>query len=297
MSFGSETGRTRAGTKGFSSKQKKLKRKKQDYHIRRRGHFQEEGQLNPEEVRARTIIALDRLGHQVLSSEGGYGLQDWLRSLDSLLDDFQEKVGEGHVTEEFRAKRQAAVASLTSPPADAATDEEISKATQEESSARAALEELERKAAERLASLREERDACAKDLKVEKEKLEELRAAKQSRQFFSRLVRSGPSTEQSEKTVESLEAKLNKLGEEIERSRKARSVLGATDEGKGEAAYPEAERRLEDARNRLISLQEDRKDRVQLTKEREAATKAISEMISSLRLDSPQTSQETTEEG
>ena len=296
MSFGSETGRTRSGTKGFSSKQKKLKRKKQDYHIHRRGHFQEEGQLNPEEVRGRTIIALDRLGHQVLSSEGGYDLQDWTRSLDSLLDDFQEKIGAGQITDEFRARRQAAVLSLTSPPADVATDEEIVKATQEEASARKALEELEKKAAERLASLRVERDACAKDLKLEREKLEELQAAKQSRQFFSRLVRSGPSTEESEKRIEGLEARLTKLEEEIEKSRKVRSVLEARDESTGEPAYPEAERRLEEARNRLVSLQEDRKDRVQLTKEREAATKAISEVISSMKLESPKPPQETTQE-
>lgn len=65
MSFGGGTGRTRSGTKGFSSKEKKQKRKKQDYHIHKRAHFQETERPDPEEVRKRTILALERLGHQV----------------------------------------------------------------------------------------------------------------------------------------------------------------------------------------------------------------------------------------
>ena len=77
MSFGSETGRTRSGTKGSSSKEKKQKKKKkQEFHSHRRAHFQESERHDPEEVRARTIIALDKLGHQVLSTEpGGYDLR------------------------------------------------------------------------------------------------------------------------------------------------------------------------------------------------------------------------------
>jgi len=287
LSFGSETGRTRSGTKGFSSKQKKLKRKKQDYHVHRRGHLQEAQQLDLEEVRARTILALDRLGHQVLSTEGGYDLQDWMKSLDSLLDDFQEKVGADQITEEFRARRQAAVLPLASPAAVGDTDVEIENATQEEVAARAALAELEKKAAEKLASLRDERDACGRDLKLEKERLDEIREAKQSRQFFSRLVRAGPSTEQPEKRIEELEAKLSRLEEEIDRSRKVRSALASSSAGEGHSAYPEAEQRLEDARDKLISLQEARKDKIQLTKEREAATKTISELISSMTLEGP----------
>ena len=80
LSFGSETGRTRSGTKGISGKSnKKTKRKKQEYHIHRRAYAQESERLKPAEVRARTILALDRLGHQVLSTEpGGYDLEDWL---------------------------------------------------------------------------------------------------------------------------------------------------------------------------------------------------------------------------
>ena len=72
MSFGGGgTGRTRSGSKGFSSKEKKEKRKKQEYHIHKRAHFQETERPDAEEVRKRTILALEKLGHQVLSTEPG----------------------------------------------------------------------------------------------------------------------------------------------------------------------------------------------------------------------------------
>ena len=185
MSFGSETGRTRSGSKGFSSKEKKQKRKKQEFHSHRRAHFQESGRLDPEEVRARTVLALDRLGHQVLSSEpGGYDLEDWMRSLNSLLDDFQEKVGAERVTDEFRTRSREALSRVVPSSSARDIDSEIEKQIQEEKEASAAVDEAKKRASDRLASLREERDACGKELKARKEKLAEIREANQSRQFF-----------------------------------------------------------------------------------------------------------------
>ncbi len=279
MSFGSQSGRTRSGTKGSSSNQKKLKRKKQEFHTHRAGHLQESERLNPEEVRARTIIALDRLGHQILSNEpGGYDLEHWMRSLTSLLDDFQEKLGSEKVSDEFRARRQAALLSLAPRPVPDDVVAEIEKHTKEEAAAMEAIAELERKAASTLASLREEREACAKDLRLEKKKLAEVREAKQTRQFFSRLLKAGPSTEQAEKSVADLEQKLSKLEEDIDRLRKVRSA------SEGNPAYVDALRKLDEARARLAELQSARQNSVQLTQEREIATKAISEAIASMKL-------------
>ena len=145
LSFGSETGRTRSGTKGVSGKaKKKLKRKKQEYHMHR-GHFHEEEQVSPEQVRARTVLALDRLGHQVLSTEpGGYDLEAWVRSLNSLLDDFEEKIGEEKVTDEFRKAREGALAPLLSRSVSGDVDSEIRKLVDEEADQRARLSELDR---------------------------------------------------------------------------------------------------------------------------------------------------------
>jgi hypothetical protein len=275
MSFGGGgTGRTRSGSKGFSSKEKKQKRKKQEYHIHKRAHFQETERPDAEEVRKRTILALERLGHQVLSSEpGGYDLEDWMRNINALLDDFGEKVGDGFAGEEFRARRQQALSGLAPSSSATEIDSEIEKVTQEEVTASAAVGEAENMASAKLVSLREERDACVKELKEERERLSELKA-KQSRQLFSRLLRSGPSTAEAEKSVAQLESKLEGLEREIERRRRVRS----------DPAYIEAEKRFEAARGRLLELQTSRQGLLQLAQEREAATQALSEMISSLKL-------------
>jgi len=285
LSFGGGTGRTRSGTKGFSSKEKKQKRKKQDYHIHKRAHFQETERPDPEEVRKRTILALERLGHQVLSSEpGGYDLEDWMRSLNSLLEDFEDKVGDGVVGDEFRARSQQALGRLVPSSSAKEIDQEIEKTTEEQAAASAAIDEAERRASARLASLREERDACVKELKKEKDKLAEIKEARQSRQFFSRILRAGPSTEQAEASVAELESKLKRTEDEIERMRKARSVAGGGVSGQGDPAYVEAQKRFEAARSKLLALQSSRENILQLVSEREAATQTLSQMISALEL-------------
>ncbi len=284
MSFGSGTGRTRSGSKSFSSKEKKEKRKKQEYHVHKRAHFQETERPDAEEVRKRTILALDRLGHQVLSSEaGGYDLEDWRRSLDSLLDDFQEKVGEGIVGDEFRARSQQVLSRLVPSSTIGGIDSEIQKLTQEEAAASAAVEEARVRASARLASLKEEREACMKELKAQRERLAEIKEARESRQFFSRFLRAAPSTDEAEAKVAGLESKLKNLEEEIERARKARSGA-AGGAGEGDQAYLEARTRLESARAQLLDLQSSRQNLMQLAGEREEAAKALTEIISSLKL-------------
>jgi hypothetical protein len=288
MSFGSETGRTRSGSKGFSNKEKKQKRKKQEFHSHRRAHFQESERRDPEEVRARTILALEKLGHQVLSSElGGYDLHDWIRSLNSLLVDFQEKVGAERVAEEFGTRSQEILGRLVPSSSAKDIDSEMEKLTQEQEAARVAVDEAVKRAAARRASLREERDACGKELKAEKEKLAELKEARQSRQFFSRILRAGPSTEVAEARVAELESKLKNLEEELERSRKARSAAGGGAQAEGDSGYLEAQQRFEAARDKLLDLQVARQNLLQLASQREEATNALSAMISTLKLSGP----------
>lgn len=284
MSFGSETGRTRSGTKGFSNKTKKQKKKKQEYHTHKRALLQETTPQDPEQVRARTLLALDKLGHQVLSTEpGGYDLERWTKNLNSLLDDFEEKIGEGNISGEFRARRREALSFLVPPARGAEIDAEVERLVKDEAAARAVMEEAETKTAARLASLREERDKATKDLKSKREKLAEIQEARQSRQFFSRLFKSAPSTEEAEASVRQLEARLREIEEEIDRSRKARAA-GEDDHGKDDPAYQEAQRRLEAARASLLRMQSAIRDRSQLTRERETATQTIAAVISSMKL-------------
>jgi hypothetical protein len=290
LSFGSQTGRTRSGTKGFSGKDKKQKKRKQEYHIHKRAHFQEEGGLDPEALRARTIIALDKLGHQVLSTEpGGYDLANWTRNFNALLDDFQERIGPDKTTGELRARREEAVKYLVAPPDSPEVAAEMEKLTQEEAATRDALDAERKRVAERVVSLTKEHDDCEKELKEARENLAEVKEAAESRGFFSRMLKTGPSLDQAEAKVKELEAKLSSLGEEIERSRKAKS--GGSD---GDPAYAEAEKKLDDLQRRLAELDAARQSAHQRTREREMATKTIAEAISSMRLDGPSSGEAAT---
>ena len=285
MSFGSETGRTRSGTKGFSRGGKKQKKKKQDYHTHK-GAYRTAERQDPEQVRERTILALDRLGHQVLSTEpGGYDLEHWTRNFNSLLDDFEEKVGGENITDEFRARRQEAMGYLSQRAAAGGADGEVARLLAEEEAARKSLDEADKANASKLSSLREQRDACAKELKAKREELAEIAESRQSRQFFSRILRTGPSTKEAEAQVKELEAKLRGLEEEIERSRKARVTVQS-----GEAA--EAQSRLDAARAKLLELQSTRRDEIQLSKEREVAAQTISSIIASMKFESRASAQE-----
>ncbi len=286
LSFGSQTGRTRSGTKGFSSKEKKLKRKKQEFHSRRRAHDQQTMRPDAEEVRARTILALDRLGHQVISTEpGGYDLEDWVRSLDSLLDDFQEKVGADRITEEFRARRREAVSYLVGQSRSAVIDSEVQRLARDEEEARRAFEEAQGKAAERLASLRGEREEREKELKAEKQRLAEMMEAKRSRNRFSRILRAAPSTEQAEASVARLESELRRIEEEIEGSRKPPSTADGRGNDELGKELLDARQRLEAIQARMVDLQSARQSSLQLAREREIATQSISGVISSMKLE------------
>lgn len=286
MSFGSQTGRTRSGSKNFSNKEKKLKRKKQEFHTHKRLHEQVGVPVDLEEVRARTLLTLDRLGHQVLSTEpGGYDLEHWVRSLNSLLDDFQEKLGPEKVTAAFLETRQRVVGSLA-VPSTGEIESEMQRLTVEEGEATAAIERAKKKAADQLTALKEKRVSRESELHEKKERLAEMKKAKQSRGLFSRVLRSAPPTEQAEAEVASLETELQELDVEVEKSRKARSA------GEGDPEQLEAQNRLEAAAARLAQLQSARQASLQLASEREAATKALADAISALVLQDAQAGEE-----
>lgn len=283
MSFGSETGRARSGSKGFSSKEKKLKRKKQEYHTHKRAHLQEETQLDPEQVRERTIIALDRLGHQVLSTEpGGYDLLAWLRSLNALLDDFQERVGADQLSPEFLAVRQRVTESLAPSGLPEDINKEVEKLTKEAAAARSSLDELEEKAAAKLSSLRAEREETTKKVKVQKEKLAATVEARRTRSLFARLVNAGPSAADAEKAVTDVESKLKGVEDEIETTLKTRSVAGGRSLGEFEAARLELLQRLDEIQKRLGEIRAAEETKLQLAREREEATKAVGDAIRSI---------------
>ena len=110
------------------------------------------------------------------------------------------------------------------------------------------------------------------------------------------MLGSGPSTVQAEARVAELEARLKKLGEEIDSHRKARSAAVASAPPEGDSPTLEAQKRLGAIQERLAELQTAKQSRLQLSRERDIATKTISEMISSMNL-GPSASKDGPREG
>jgi len=210
-----------------------------------------------------------------------------IEGLNLVLDGFQEKVRAERIRDGLRGRRQEVALALV-PSSSSEIDQEIEKLNREEATTKAELEASARKATSRRASLRDERDACAKELKVEREKLAEMKEERQSRAFFSRILKSGPSTEGAEARVEQLEAKLKGLEEEIDRSLKTKQATGEGAREEPGSPGVESVKRLEAVQQRLTELQSAKQASLQLAHEREIATKRISDVISSMKLDGAQ---------
>jgi hypothetical protein len=276
LNYGSEAGRTRIGSKSSSNKTKKLKRKKDEFHSHKKLHFQEIEPLGLEQVKERTILTLDRLGHQVLSSEpGGYGLQSWMKNFNSLLDDFQEKIGPTRMPSEFDGRRREINAILNAQPDSSDVESEIEKLLGEQEDAKKMMEEEAAKRTVRLRSLREQRDGYEKDLKEEKRRLAELNQANQSRQFFSRLLKAGPSTAPTEEKIKELETSLSKTADEIDTLQNSQ-VSGSAVAG--------AKEKAESTQTKIEELRLSKQAKIQLTRERELAAQTMSEIVSKVQV-------------
>ncbi|MDA4118420.1 MAG: hypothetical protein OK455_08775 [Thaumarchaeota archaeon] len=278
MNYGSEAGRTRVGSKSSSNKTKKLKRKKDEFHSHKKLHFQEIEPLGLEQVKERTILTLDRLGHQVLSSEpGGYGLQSWMKNFNSLLDDFQEKIGQTRMPSEFDGRRREINAILNAQPDSSEVESEIEKLLREQEDAKKTMEEEAAKRTVRLRSLREQRDGYEKDLKDEKRRLAEMNEANQSRQFFSRLLKAGPSTAPTEEKIKELESSLSKTADEID------TLQNSQVSGSG-SAVAGAKEKAESTQTKIEELRLSKQAKIQLTRERELAATTMSEIVSKVQV-------------
>jgi hypothetical protein len=283
LSVGNRSGSPRAGGKSAASK--KVKKAKSDFQGPKR-HYAPESTVDMEEARKRVLDSLEHLGHQQFSKEpGGYDLRSWLKGLRTLLDDFEEKVGAGAVTEELRAKRAEVEAAFSRQADTAQVDSEIDAARTEEVDIRRKLKDEEERIASRLSAIGGEKTGKSQELEEERVKLEKVKEERKSASFFSKLVgKSGPSMEPSQRRVSELETGLSLLEEEtVNLQLLRRSVEGGRSASGG--AFDELWKRLTALEIKLRELGLAREDRVQLLHEREEATGALRKIISELKLE------------
>lgn len=278
---------------GKGSPEKKTKKAKNEFRGKRRVSPASSQEVPKEEVRRRTLEALEHLGHQRFTKEdGGYDLHRWLKGLKTLLDDFEEKVGISSLSEDYIAKRKAVEEEFSKGHDTSQIEAQIEEVRKEETEIRAKLKEESDRIASRLSAIGGEKTNKAQELEQERKKLQSLEQERRSISFFSRLVgKSGPSLEPQQKRVRDLEDGLKMLEEETANLQTVRKSLEGTGVVQG-GIYEDLWKRLESLEKKTVELSEARETRVQLIEERAKATQELKNVISGLEFEG-----EATEEG
>jgi hypothetical protein len=146
----------------------KRRMKNQSFH-QRKIRIQETPKLDIDQLKARTINALNKLGQQKFSTEpGGYALDNWFRGVNVLLDEFEEKVGAAKLSPEYRASRLELIDRMSQPVPVSSIDEDASEL-------RANISEIEGKVeaervlvVSRISELKTAHARCLSDLKHER---------------------------------------------------------------------------------------------------------------------------------
>lgn len=252
--------------------------KNQTFH-RHKAKIQESPELGFGQLRARTINALNNLGRQRFSSEpGGYALENWVRGVNVLLDEFEEGTGEGGLSQDYRARRRELTDVVSRPVPLASIDEEISGLRATISGIESEIGTERGRLAAKIAVLKAERAKCSSELDAEKARASDAAEAKRPDSFFSRFIgrKRSPADESDERTG-TLEARLASLSAEVlDLQRQLKEVDARTPEGR----FAREWERLETAQAQLEALEKERKERADLVKERAELTASIADAIS-----------------
>ena len=86
--------------------QKPVKRKKQDFHTHKIKFSDQAEQRDQTTIKDRTVVSLVHLGSQRFSEgPGAYSLDNWLKSFNLLLDDFEIQMGSQSLPKEYYEER------------------------------------------------------------------------------------------------------------------------------------------------------------------------------------------------
>ena len=246
--------------------------------------FSEPKQVDYEQLKARTITALDKLGHQKFSPEpGGYSLENWMKGVNLLLDDFEEKMGESRLPRGYVEKKRLLIEYLLKPVDTSSIDGTISELRQREAEIVRRLHEERTRTASKIDELQDE--LAKRSAQLEEENAPPVDAAKseRSRSFLSRLLgrTQTSSSKGSRDKVREPDPRLESLPGEISEQRK---LLKSIDQRSPASPLAEEWKSLESLQARMKELESERLEKVQLVKERAEVTASIAEMISKIPL-------------
>ena len=255
--------------------------KNQSFH-QRKIRIQETPTLDFDQLKARTINALNKLGQQKFSTEpGGYALENWTKGVNVLLDGFEESAGAARLSHDYLASRNGLNELLSRPVVLESIDENTSEL-------RANMSEIENKIGAERASIvsriEELKAAQARysgELERERRRDADAAAAQSSDSFLNRLLgRRKTQADRPEIRIQELESKLASLPNELLEQQKQLKMI---DLRSPESRFAEEWNRLDSMQTRLKDLEQERLDRIQLVKERAEATGSIASAISRIQ--------------
>jgi hypothetical protein len=290
------------GNSNRTFSQRPVRRKKQDFHRHKIKVSKIRDSINFASLKDRTLLSLFHLGEQRFSEElGGYSLENWLKSLNLLLDEFEEQIGRRNLPSGYFAKRLELISSLArSIFPSSELDSQIAKKREEELMLRNAITSLQLKRklaketeerAERLKNLETEKVRCLELLEESKGNLAQKRKQIQdSKRILNRMFSSSKHLDQSslpifENRVKDLTAKIDAIDKKILDQRR-RIELAKETSALEEAPtdFSALESKYEDVRLRLEELEKRKFEEMQLSEKRKEATDALREMISKLEV-------------
>jgi chromosome segregation ATPase len=263
--------------------------KNQSFHPRKI-RIQETPKPSYDELKTRTVNALNKLGQQTFSTEsGGYSLDNWVRGVNLLLDGFEEEVGKERLSPAYLEKRRLLNDSVSRPVSTSSIDEEISDLRRKIANLDGKMSSERTGIASRLSDLRDEQSRCAAELAQEKDRVSSQEAAQNSDSIFRRLLRgkSKPAANEPETRTKELESKLVTLSSEILEQQK---LLKSVDQSPAESPLAEVWNELKSLQARLDALEGERLQMVQLVKEREEITASMANEISAMTPSEPKPS-------
>jgi hypothetical protein len=255
--------------------------KNQSFH-QRKIRMEEAPKLDTAQLKSRTIIALNRLGQQKFSNEpGGYSLENWVRGVNILLDDFEEKMGKGRLSPDYLEKRREMNDLLAKPVSTSSIDESISDLKRDAAGAEGRIAEGRARLLSRVAELKSEQDDRSAELVRERERIASQATDQGSGSLLKRLFKGNPKTSARDPgtTVKEIESRLDALSSEIIGQQK---LLKLIDWHSPDSPFAEEWKTLESLQTRLDALDSERLEKMQLVKEREEITSLIANTISEI---------------
>lgn len=246
--------------------------------------YSEPAKLDYNQLKARTIIALDKLGHQKFAAEsGGYSLETWVRGVSLLLDEFEEKIGEARLPKEYVEKRRLLTDYFLRPVDTSSIDASISGLGGEEAEVVRKLGDERDRVKARIDGLRKDVAKCTEELEKEQPQAAVQPLPERSGSLLRRLFagrQASATREETDRRAE-LEKKLQSLQAEISAQQE---VLKSIDQQSPASPIAEDWKALESLQARIRELERERLEKTQLAKEREEFTASIADAISNINV-------------